>query len=151
MPETWFYILGPATYTDQVFISLAEKAWKKYSSLCIWADHRQSAQQLDELLWSWNPELFIPHSLLDQDYPPKNPPALLGWPGLMPPDCAVFINMSQHHCPESLRCTRLIELVPDEPVARTRKRQAWTLYRQRGWPVVSHELHNNPSPPPAGV
>ncbi len=141
MPEAVFYVLGPQSPTDQVCFRLVSKAWSTRRSLLIWCDDRSQAEQYDELLWGYEPERFLPHSLLDQDYPKRTPPILIGWNGLGDlPKAHVVLNRAQHPWPDTSSHERIMELVDGEESQRQKRRQFWKTYQQRGWICSSHQL-----------
>ncbi len=141
MPEAIFYILGPESPMDQVCFRLACKAWSTRRSLLIWCDDRSQAELHDELLWGYEPERFLPHSLLDQDYPKRSPPILIGWAALGdPPESGVVLNRAQSPWPDQAPCGRVLELVGGSESQRLERRQFWKTYQQRGWHCSSHQL-----------
>ncbi|KAA1173753.1 DNA polymerase III subunit chi [Marinobacter salinexigens] len=62
----WFHILSqnsPAARNLHT-AKLVDKAWQQGDRVCIVCDTMQHAQELDDLLWSFNPDSFIPHSIV---------------------------------------------------------------------------------------
>lgn len=62
----WFHILAGATPADRNLhaVRLVDKAWQQGDRVCIVCDLFSHAQELDELLWTFTPEAFIPHSIV---------------------------------------------------------------------------------------
>lgn len=62
----WFHILAGATPADRNLhaIRLVDKAWQQGDRVCIACDQYSHAEELDELLWNFGPEAFIPHSIV---------------------------------------------------------------------------------------
>lgn len=62
----WFHILARPTAADRHLhaVRLADKAWQQGDRVAILCDSHQQAEELDELLWSFTPDAFIPHSIV---------------------------------------------------------------------------------------
>ena len=62
----WFHILAGATPADRNLhaVRLVDKAWQQGDRVCIVCDQYSHAEELDELLWNFAPEAFIPHSIV---------------------------------------------------------------------------------------
>lgn len=72
----WFHILAKpsATARNLHAVKLVEKAWRQGDRVCVTCDSVQQAQELDELLWSYSPEAFIPHSVIPDSATPCTDP-----------------------------------------------------------------------------
>ncbi|GGY65179.1 DNA polymerase III subunit chi [Marinobacter zhanjiangensis] len=62
----WFHILAGATPADRNLhaVRLVDKAWQQGDRVCIVCDQYGHAEELDDLLWNFAPEAFIPHSIV---------------------------------------------------------------------------------------
>ncbi len=62
----WFHILSGATPADRNLHAarLVDKAWRQGDRVCIVCDQHNQAEELDELLWAFTPDAFIPHSIV---------------------------------------------------------------------------------------
>ena len=62
----WFHILAKNTPAARNLhaVRLVDKAWQQGDRVCIVCDSSQQAQDLDDLLWQFNPDAFIPHSIV---------------------------------------------------------------------------------------
>ncbi|QSP94214.1 DNA polymerase III subunit chi [Marinobacter salinisoli] len=62
----WFHILAQSTPAARNLhaVKLAAKAWQQGDRACIVCDALEQAEELDELLWGFSPESFIPHGLV---------------------------------------------------------------------------------------
>lgn len=76
----WFHILAqtsPAARNVHA-ARLADKAWQQGDRVCILCNSEQHAQELDDLLWSFSPDAFIPHCVIaDSTSPSNNPVGIL--------------------------------------------------------------------------
>lgn len=62
----WFHILAQSTPAARNLhaAKLVDKAWQQGDRVCIVCDTMQQAEELDELLWNFSPDAFIPHSVV---------------------------------------------------------------------------------------
>ncbi|PID43326.1 MAG: hypothetical protein CSA52_03715 [Gammaproteobacteria bacterium] len=77
MKTARFYILKQALHSERYLFAcrLVEKAWKQNLSIYIHTDSGQQAQLIDDRLWEFNPESFIPHEqLVPDEHGAEGPP-----------------------------------------------------------------------------
>lgn len=62
----WFHILAQNTPAARNLHAarLADKAWQQGDRVCIFCDDALQASELDDLLWQFSPDAFIPHSVV---------------------------------------------------------------------------------------
>ncbi len=62
----WFHILAQNTPAARNLhaAKLVDKAWQQGDRVCVVCDTMQHAQELDDLLWNFSPDAFIPHGLV---------------------------------------------------------------------------------------
>lgn len=62
----WFHILLQDTPAARHLhaTKLVNKAWQQGDRVCIVCDTAEQAEELDELIWNFSPDAFIPHSLI---------------------------------------------------------------------------------------
>lgn len=62
----WFHILAQNTPAARNLYAakLVDKAWQQGDRVCLVCDTMQHAQELDDLLWNFSPDAFIPHSVV---------------------------------------------------------------------------------------
>jgi DNA polymerase-3 subunit chi len=72
----WFHILAQSTPAARNVHAarLADKAWRQGDRVCILCDTEQHAKELDDLLWSFSPDAFIPHKLITGPVTPGTDP-----------------------------------------------------------------------------
>ena len=61
----WFHILAQNTPAARNLhaAKLVDKAWQQGDRVCLLCDTEDHAKELDDLLWNFTPEAYIPHSL----------------------------------------------------------------------------------------
>ncbi len=76
----WFHILAQSGEDARLrhAARLAEKAWHEGDRVGIYCDDDPLAAALDDLLWSYRPDAFLPHDWLNSnDQQPASPVAIL--------------------------------------------------------------------------
>jgi len=79
----WFHILAQNTPEARNLhaAKLVDKAWQQGDRVCILCDTREHAEELDELLWNFTPDAFIPHSIAEDFATPcEEPVGILLYP-----------------------------------------------------------------------
>ncbi|MDT8403632.1 DNA polymerase III subunit chi [Sulfuriflexus sp.] len=120
---------------------LAEKAYQLGHHVFVYADKPALAKQLDELLWSFRPGSFLPHSMSDAVDAEAHPLVI----GDQHPDEAshdVMINLAESVPDCFSRFKRVAEVVGGSENERQVARQRFRFYRDRGYALETHELRN---------
>lgn len=79
----WFHILAQNTHAARNLhaAKLVDKAWQQGDRVCVLCDTEEQAVELDDLLWNFTPEAFIPHSIAqDPTTPCTDPVGILLYP-----------------------------------------------------------------------
>lgn len=135
-----FYLLSEAQQAKWLLACrLLEKAYHQNHSVFVFCDHQQDAEYLDELLWTFKPESFIPHHL--QGEGPEPPPAIqIGHTQEPRGFDDVFLNMSPTVPPFFTKFKRIIEIVPNDEEAKKIARAHFRIYRQAGVELKTHSI-----------
>lgn len=112
---------------------LAEKALRNGFRPLLLARDEAHAAQLDDLLWSFAPESFLPHGR-DATEPVRVATREGGSAH------AMLINLADRLPTADAPCVRIAEIVPADPSARSAAREAYRTWQQRGWAVHYHDL-----------
>ena len=95
------------------------------------------AKKLDEKLWNYSEDAFIPHVLKEH---PFNAPIQICTSTDSPEHKDVFVNLSGSTPNFFSRFDRVAEVVPENESERSAARKAYTFYKQRGYEVSYHEM-----------
>lgn len=139
-----FYIL-PDTTLDARFefaCKLAETIVGKGYRLHIHTQDEAMARALDDQLWVFRPDAYLPHALLGSEHA-DSVPVTLGWEAPPVTDSATPQAMLNLHSgiPEWFsRFERVAEIINQHQDVLTAKRECWQTYKQRGYPVTAHQL-----------
>lgn len=145
MTDVWFYILAGSTLHDRhLFLCrLTEKVLTQGKSVYIHCGGQQHARQLDDLLWTWRPHAFLPHSLVNDDKTPESCRVWIGWedePGQLPKQPDVMINLNER-LPEFFgRFERLVEIVIQDDQILADTRHHYRILKDRGYPVTHQDM-----------
>lgn len=116
---------------------LIEKAQRLGNRVFIACKDDEEAKLMDELLWKHNPESFIPHALLSAC---NDESVEIGTAEQCGEHHQVLINLSDSLPDYFSRFERLTEIVVQDEAVLTQTRSNWAFYKQRGYPVVSHDM-----------
>jgi DNA polymerase-3 subunit chi len=139
MPRIEFYVLSSADALGRLRAAcqLALKAWNAGLPVFVRASDEAQCGELDELLWSFKGERFVPHDL-HQDAPLS--PVVLGIDEAPSADQGVLINLGSSLSPHVERFSRIIEIVNQQPELLSACRENFRTYRQRGYDPQRVEL-----------
>ena len=139
MTEVDFYILSQedAQARQEFACRIADKAFRQGRSVYIHTAGEQAGKSLDQLLWSFRPQSFLPHSLQGAT---DSEPVFIGW-GDDPGDHNdVLINLDLKVPTFVGRFSRVTEVVVQAPEVRDPLRQSAKYYKDRGYPVKFNKL-----------
>lgn len=139
MTRIEFYVLPDSEPAGRARAAcqLASKGWQHGMPVFIRCRNDQQCSELDEMLWSFRAERFVPHELHDND---PQAPVVIGTE--QPPAVAqgLLINLSQTLSPHTDQFSRVIEIVNQQPELLTVCRDNFRTYRQRGYDPKRVEL-----------
>ena len=96
-------------------------------------------EQLDELMWRYPPERFVPHAKVGVPSSARAPVNIGTLSGLNPAD--VVINLCPEAVPEPQRFSRVLEIVPAADNERQASRVKYKIYRNLGLDPQTHEIN----------
>lgn len=141
MTRVDFYQLADSSGKAPLLTSckLIKKALLVHRNVYVQVPDMRTGEQLDELLWQFEPDAFIPHLLLPRDE--KISAAVAIGVGAAPdPFTDVLINLSDNLPHAFQRFERVLELVPASEEQRLKARERYSFYKQRGYALHYHDL-----------
>lgn len=142
MTRVDFYV-APAEGEQEwlkVACRVVEKAWRKQRSVYVHTGSAAAMQQVDEMLWSFRPNSFIPHRDEHSDLQGAPTDILVACSGEPGGHHDVLVNLTDSTPDFFGRFERIAEIVPGDESARQRSRERYKYYRERGYPLQVHEL-----------
>ncbi|MDN3554409.1 DNA polymerase III subunit chi [Halomonas maura] len=138
-----FYILPETTLEARLGFAcrLAETIVGKGYRLHLHAEDEAMARELDDTLWTFRPDAYLPHALLGSDQA-ETVPVTIGWQEPPPEDRGIQAMLNLHPAiPEWFsRFERVAEIINQHQDVLTAKRECWQTYKKRGYPVTPHHL-----------
>lgn len=141
MARADFYLIGKPRFREQPLLlvcELARKACDAGLPMLVLCASAAQAEQLDDLLWSFDPDAYVPHQIVGADEDEEEVPVLLAAPehdaGLRP----MVLNLRDAAVPDGFE--RVLEVVPADDSARGPLRERWKQYVARGFDVKKHDM-----------
>ncbi|OOZ36103.1 hypothetical protein BOW52_10945 [Solemya elarraichensis gill symbiont] len=141
MTRVEFYILSADSTQDRFFLGcrIAEKAWKSGHRVVIQTGSREEAQHMNQLLWTFREQSFIPHDLMP-DADSESNPVLVNWGEDARGEHDVLINLAGEIPAFFSSFERVIEPVDNDERQKTTSREHYRFYRDRGYPLTNQEI-----------
>jgi len=98
---------------------------------------------MDDLLWSFKPESFIPHTIVgldDEMEEDDEVPVLIGYPGNETTRGQLLINLSAELPEGHGDFERIAEIVANSDEAKAISREHWNAYKTLGLELNHHQL-----------
>lgn len=136
-----FYLLGKNSNggCDHVACRLAEKAFRLGHRVYMYTDDIDACKRLDELLWTFSANSFLPHTL-DLDAGDRDTPVCIG--DQEPPTgfADTLISLSKEVPSFFSRFERVAEVVGASDSEKQQARDRYRYYRDRGYELQTHDL-----------
>lgn len=123
----------------QICCRLLEKAYQNRSKTLVYCNDKVSAERIDELLWTFKDDSFIPHNLCGE-VPNPPPPVQIGHGDATCPHRDILINLSSVIPENHSKYKRIIEIVSQADDSKLIGREHFKFYREQGYILNSHDL-----------
>ena len=137
-----FYLLSQ-TEPDAFWLMacrLLEKAYLKNHRVFVYCAHQHDAEHLDELLWTFKPDSFIPHHLQGEG-PEPPPPIQIGYPNQTEPRGFTDILLNLTHTPDFFaRFDRIMEIIASDEPSKHRGRENFRKYKPMTDQIHTHQM-----------
>jgi DNA polymerase-3 subunit chi len=120
----------------------AANFYRQNQRVFIYCADQQTAHQLDELLWAFDPDSFVPHNLPGEG--PRNGAAVeISW---QPPTSrrAILINLTSTVPNFANQFSHIIDFVPSDETLKQAARERYKGYRQCGFQVDNQAAPSQP-------
>ena len=121
---------------------LVETVWQRGHRVLVLAASEAAARRLDDLLWTFRDESFVPHRRVGADDPapaePVREPVIVSTPGVWNGRLDVLLNLTPSVPDEADRAARVAEVVPAGGPGRDAGRERYREYRSRGYELRTH-------------
>ncbi|HEY0503661.1 MAG TPA: DNA polymerase III subunit chi [Lysobacter sp.] len=140
MPRADFYLIQKDRFREEPLLLVCELARKAHDAnlwTLVLARDDEQAQRLDELLWEFDADAYIPHQMAG-DEEDELTPVLIATPDSDTPMRALVINLRDE--PVNGSFDRVLEVVPADDSARGPLRERWKQYQARGLELKKYDM-----------
>lgn len=138
MSQVIFYILPPEQETETPGVSrhfakacsIAAFYYLQNSKVFIYTDNQQDAFSVDEYLWQFDGDSFVPHNLLGEG-PRYGTPVEISWQAPTHPR-QVLINLSTNAPDFAVNFQKIIDFVPFSEPLKIAARTRYSTYKKMG-------------------
>ena len=141
MPRADFYLIDKPRFREQPLLLVCELARRGFAAnlpILVLARDAAQAEAIDDLLWSFDPDEYLPHQIAGMDEGEDETPILIATPEMDVPARAMLINLRDAAPTGSFE--RVLEVVPADPSARGPLRERWKHYEALGFDVNKHDM-----------
>ncbi|HVT63498.1 MAG TPA: DNA polymerase III subunit chi [Legionellaceae bacterium] len=118
---------------------ILEKAYRQQHQVYVFCENQQDAEYLDELLWTFKPDSFIPHHIQGEG-PEPPPPIQIGYDKEPRGFNDILLNLSLNVPIFYTRFKRIIEIVPADETKKMLSREHFRVYQNAGIKPNTHEI-----------
>lgn len=139
-----FFVLEQGDNQDKQYQALlhccfqAAYYYRQNQRVFIYCHDQDQAHQVDELLWSFEPDSFVPHNLINEG--PKNGSAVeISW---QPPTNRrpILINLTSTVPNFAHQFSQIVDFVPHDEQLKQSARERFKVYRQLGFQVDNQSV-----------
>ena len=124
---------------------ILEKAYKKGHKVFVFCDDEASVNHLDELLWTFKDDSFIPHNI--QGEGPEPPPAIqIGHQTEPRGFNDILLNMSKVVPTFYNKFSRIIEIIDNNEIIKEIGRAHYKQFKQAGLKLQTHTIELTQTP-----
>ena len=140
MARADFYLIDKPRFREQPLLlvcELVKKAFAAEQPLLILARSQEQAEAIDQLLWEFDDDAFIPHQIAgDED--DAICAVLIATPDVVGEERALVLNLRDECAPGNW--DRVLEVIAAETSEREGSRTRWREYQQRGIELKKHDM-----------
>lgn len=141
MARADFYLVTKPRFREDALLLVCELARKAHDAgfpMLVLARDAAQAEALDDLLWSFDPDAYLPHQIAGMDEDDELAPILILPPEADAPMRPLVINLRDAAVDGDFE--RVLEVVPADPEARLPLRERWKQYQARGLQLAKHDM-----------
>lgn len=138
MEQIDFYILpndNPLPFTCR----LLEKAYKQNHQIYVCANSKTQAEQLNDMLWTFNDISFVPHHLISENGH-QSSPIVIGFEEQAPVHDDIYVTLSDELPDTAEKFERVIFIVPNIEEHKQIARKNYKELTDKGYNVQIHKM-----------
>lgn len=142
MAEVSFYVLSSTGMQERYRFAckLIEKAYRSGCFCYVLTDSEQHSHTLDELLWTFRPNSFIPHQIYQGEIPQFPNTVLIGSQPAPAAWQKIILNLAANPPGDLTHTERVLEILDNNEQLKQLGRQRYRYYKQLGINPVTHTI-----------
>ncbi|MGA9342105.1 MAG: DNA polymerase III subunit chi [Rhodanobacteraceae bacterium] len=135
-----FYLIDKPRFRDNPLLlvcELARRAFAAEQPTLILTTSAEQADALDELLWAFDENAYVPHQICGDD-DDALAPVLIVPPGAETPARPLVCNLREKSV--AWDAERVLEVIAADPAQREGSRQRWRDYQRRGYTMNKNDM-----------
>lgn len=142
MVEVRFYVLSTAGMQERLRYAckIIQTAYRKGSFCYVLTDSPQQSHTLDELLWTFSPNSFIPHQMYQDELPQFPNTVLIGHQPAPAQWQKVILNLSSNPPADLTNTERLLEILDNDEQIKVLGRERFRHYKRLGIEPITHHI-----------
>jgi DNA polymerase-3 subunit chi len=140
VPRADFYLIAKPRFRDDPLLlvcELAKRAFENGAATLVLVRSQDQAEQIDDRLWEFDADAFIPHQIAGGDDDAITP-VLIAPPQSITADRTLVINLRDECAPGLFE--RVLEVVPADEAQRLGSRERWKTYQAADFEVAKHDI-----------
>lgn len=141
MPRADFYLIDKPRFREQPLLLVCELAKRAFAAnlpVLVLARDMAQAEALDDLLWAFDPDEYLPHQIAGMDDDEDDAPILIAAPDADVALRPLLVNLRDE--PPQGAFDRVLEVVPADPAARGGSRERWKHYQSLGFELKKFDM-----------
>ena len=141
MARADFYLIAKPRFLEQPLLlvcELARRACDSGQPLLIFVNSMAQGEALDELLWEFDADAYVPHQIAGTDEDDELTPVLIVPPEMQAPMRPLVLNLRANAVSGDF--ARVLEVVPRDEASRGPSRERWKQYAARGLAVQKFDM-----------
>lgn len=141
MPKVDFYLIADNSLENSLnFVcKLLEKAYQQKHHVYVHMNNEAEAHTLDDLLWTFRDEAFIPHHIANLTTSSISP-IIIGYGQKPTQSQDILLNLTKEILPFYNQFNRIIEIVPNESKFKEISRNKFRKYKEDNCELATHDL-----------
>lgn len=142
MPKADFYILEEASSQQALLFAcrLLEKFYQEQKRAYVHMTSKIAAERLDDLLWTYEDNSFIPHSIYDLT---SSAPIQIGYENIAITPVEILLNLATELPIFYQQFNQIIEIVFKDSSMQQLARERYRLYRDQQYEIQTYKLKAN--------
>ena len=142
MLEVSFYVLSTAGMQERFRYAckIIQTAYRKGSFCYVQTDSPQQSHTLDEMLWTFSPNSFIPHQIYQDELPQFPNTVLIGHQPAPAQWQKVILNLSSVVPVDLNNTEKLLEILDNDEQIKIPARQRYRHYQQLGFKLNKYDV-----------